>query len=283
MKKLNKAITLVLVFALIFPMLPSIANAQEVIGINNFIEETDLDTDETIDLDVIEEEFSQEFGTQISEEISIDDYTETEEKLELEMSLLELEDDLSVRIEVNEENDFVTVDGEFMDENHELFYYNYEVYVDDVEGDAFVATFIDTLTGESYYFDSTVAEASALPIVIIAAVARYGIQYAIKKYGKKAVQNIVAKQSYGKVLSSVSSLSAKKRSHILESKHLWSRVTKNNWTEVSKVMSHVMRHGKESAYGSARKKTMKLNGHTVTVTFKRVNGQTKISNGWVNR
>ncbi|PAD92534.1 hypothetical protein CHH52_09115 [Shouchella clausii] len=44
-----------------------------------------------------------------------------------------------------------------------------------------------------------------------------------------------------------------------------------------------MRHGKESAYGSARKKTMKINGKTVTVTFKRVNGETRISNGCVNK
>ncbi|PAF08934.1 hypothetical protein CHH65_12940 [Shouchella clausii] len=34
-----------------------------------------------------------------------------------------------------------------------------------------------------------------------------------------------------------------------------------------------MRQGKESAYDSARKKTMKINGKAVTVTFKRVNGE----------
>ncbi len=44
-----------------------------------------------------------------------------------------------------------------------------------------------------------------------------------------------------------------------------------------------MRYGKESTYGSARKKTLNMNGQTVTVTFVRVNGQTKISNAWVNK
>ncbi len=68
----------------------------------------------------------------------------------------------------------------------------------------------------------------------------------------------------------------------MQSKHNWHKVTKNNWNEVSKVISHVMRYGKESSYNSVRKKTLKMNGHTVTVTFTRIRGQIKISDAWVN-
>lgn len=63
-------------------------------------------------------------------------------------------------------------------------------------------------------------------------------------------------------------------------KYIKSFSNNSNW---SNYLSHVMRHGKERAYGSARKKTMKINGKTVTVTFKRVNGETRISDGWVNK
>lgn len=69
----------------------------------------------------------------------------------------------------------------------------------------------------------------------------------------------------------------------MQSKHNWNKVTKANWSNVSKVISHVMRNGKESAYKSVRKKTLKMSGKTVTVTFKRVKGKIKISDAWVNK
>lgn len=67
----------------------------------------------------------------------------------------------------------------------------------------------------------------------------------------------------------------------MQSKHNWHKVTKNNWNEVSKVISHVMCYGKESSYKSVRKKTLKMNDHTVT--FTRIRGQIKISDAWVNK
>ncbi|PCF34305.1 hypothetical protein B5C00_05395 [Staphylococcus delphini] len=51
-----------------------------------------------------------------------------------------------------------------------------------------------------------------------------------------------------KVLPPIANLGANKRKHILASKHNWSKVTKNSWSDVSKVMSHVMRHGNQSRY-----------------------------------
>ncbi|MFB1051684.1 SAR2788 family putative toxin [Paraliobacillus sp. JSM ZJ581] len=192
------------------------------------------------------------------------------------------ETEVFVEIDMDRETEDINVSGEVVNEGGQVISENYDVVVHDVEGDNFIATFIDTKTGDIIDIDSTEMSASALPLVIIAAVARYGIKYAIKKYGKKAAQYAVSSKSYGKVLSSVSRLSVNNRKHILASKHNWGNVTGNNWADVSKIMSHVMRYGKESAYKNVRKKTLKMSGRTVTVTFKRSNGKIYISNGWVN-
>ena len=161
--------------------------------------------------------------------------------------------DVNVEIEMEKETEDISVSGEVVDENGQTITQNYDVIVHEIKGDVFIATFIDTESGDIIDVNTTQMSASALPVIIVAAVARYGIQYAIKKYGKKAAQNAVKSLSYGRVLSSVSRLDANKRKHILASKHNWSKVTGNNWSDVSKVMSHVMRHGKESAYKNVRK------------------------------
>ncbi|SHH70566.1 SAR2788 family putative toxin [Virgibacillus chiguensis] len=205
----------------------------------------------------------------------------TEDTVVVETEHIAGETEVFVEIDMDRETENINVSGEVINEEGQLVSQNYDVVVHDVEGDNFVATFIDIETEDIIDIDTTEMSASALPIVIVAAVARYGIKYAIKKYGKKAAKYAVSSRSYGKVLSSVSKLSANKRKHILASKHNWSKVTGNNWSDVSKVMSHVMRYGKESAYKSVRKKTLKMSGRTVTVTFKRANGKIYISNGWV--
>lgn len=163
-------------------------------------------------------------------------------------------------------------------------YSPYQVIVHTNEGQNFSATFVDQSDGEIYDIDTLEAQSSALPVVIIAAVARYGISYAIKRFGKKAVTNAIRSKSFDKVLSSVSRLDANSRKHILDPKHDWHKVTKNNWDDVAKVMSYVMRYGKEEPYKkNGRQKTLNINGPTVTITFVREKGKIKISNGWVNK
>ncbi|POZ56712.1 hypothetical protein LYSIN_01495 [Lysinibacillus sphaericus] len=171
-----------------------------------------------------------------------------------------------------------------VEEDGEKISHEYEVIVHTNEGPDFLATFVDQSTGDIYDIDTIEAQSSALPFVIIAAVARYGISYAIKRFGKKAVTNAIRSKSFDKVLPSVARLGSNKRKHILDPKHDWDKVTKNNWDDVAKVMSHVMRYGKEEPYKKdGRQKILNMNGHTVTVTFVRKNGKIHISNGWVNR
>lgn len=235
---------------------------------------------EYIDDEVIEDNIIESETLDNGLEVEVTENTQNEVVLQTEHTVGETEVD--VNIEMDKETEDINVSGEVIDENGESIYQNYDVIVHDVEGDKFIATFIDTESGDMVEVDTTQMTASALPIIIVAAVARYGISYAIKKYGKKAAQNAVKSKSYGKVLTSVSRLDANKRKHILAGKHNWGKVTGNNWSDVSKVMSHVMREGKESAYKKVRKKTLKMSGKTVTVTFTRKNGKVYISNGWVS-
>ncbi|TKI67726.1 MafB-like protein [Lysinibacillus mangiferihumi] len=171
-----------------------------------------------------------------------------------------------------------------VEEDGEKISHEYEVIVHTNEGQDFLATFVDQSTGDIYDIDTLEAQSSALPFVIIAAVARYGISYAITRYGKKAVTNAIRSKSFDKVLPSVARLGSNKRHHIMAAKHDWHKVTKNNWDDIAKVISHVMRYGKEGPYGLfAREKTLMLDGNKITVTFVRENGKIHISNAWVNK
>lgn len=234
-----------------------------------------------INTEEIVQEMSEDFGADIAEQLDMDAKIINKETLIVE-SEIETEDfTVSTDVEYSLDDGFITVDGIYED-NGERFTQSFDVIAHHVDGEEFIATFIDQETGEIYDINTIEAQASAWPAIIIAIVARYGINYAIKKYGKKQVTNVITKHSYGKVLSCVSKLDKNKINHIMQSKHNWNKVTKNGkWDEVSQVISHVMRYGTESSYKSVKKKTLKMNNHTVVVTFKRVNGEIKISNEWV--
>lgn len=230
----------------------------------------------------IAQEIKEDFGEQVSEELEINAEL-SDDNLVSVTSEIDTEDvSVFTEFQYDIEDELMQLKG-IINEEGDVHEQDFYVILHNVEGNNFTATLIDKNTGEIYDIDTLEGRASALPIVIIAAVARYGISWAAKKYGKKAVTNIVKKQSYGKVLSSVSKLDKNKINHIMQSKHNWHLVTGKNWNDVSKVISHVMRYGKESAYKSVRKKTLTLNGKTVTVTFTRVKGEIRISDAWVNK
>ncbi|MEB2280720.1 hypothetical protein LAV73_12000 [Lysinibacillus xylanilyticus] len=74
--------------------------------------------------------------------------------------------------------------------------------------------------------------------------------------------------------------------HILQYKHAWDKVVtdKNNWDEVSKVISNVMENGTEGPYKkSALKRSISVNDQIVEVTFVKLptNRKIKISDAWV--
>lgn len=71
--------------------------------------------------------------------------------------------------------------------------------------------------------------------------------------------------------------------HILQEKHLWSRLVKNidDWSSISKIMERVLKEGIEQPYGSAFIKTLIIDGQTVQVTYQKIDGIIRISDGWI--
>ncbi|MCT9852043.1 SAR2788 family putative toxin [Priestia megaterium] len=108
-------------------------------------------------------------------------------------------DDLSAQgeLELDLESNEMMVSAELENESGELVQQNFEVFLSEVNGEDFVATLRDIETGEEYKVDTTEVQASWYPLILIAIqVARFGINYAIKKHGKSIVSKAVSK--YGK-------------------------------------------------------------------------------------
>lgn len=105
------------------------------------------------------------------------------------------------------------------------------VFIDEIEGDDFIATFIDQETGEAYEINTIDAEASAVPAIIVGLIARYGIKWAIKKYGKKFLVKTFRKHAIKQAIKKVSKFS-------VSNKHLSNaggRYSKFNTTSKSQV------------------------------------------------
>lgn len=269
---MKKNLIRLIVLCLVLSALPYNAIAQTNSS-NQLIETKEIEN-------VLQEKIPEQL--EIKESI-IENPTTNETVVEVEANLVSEGVVVNTNTNYNVDENKITVTSNVIDENGNETSQEFQIAVNNIHTEDMIITFINSESGEVYEYNPTVAEASALPLVIIATVARYGIQYAIKKYGKTVVQNTIKSKSYDTVLSSVKSLSANKISHIMAPKHAWHLVTKNNnWDDISKVISHVMRNGTESTYGSALQKTLNMNGHTVTVTFVRNNGKTFISNAWVN-
>lgn len=125
----------------------------------------------------------------------------TTDRVVIETEHIANETEVYVKIDMDRESEDINISGEVISDEGQTISHNYDVVVHDIEDDNFIATFIDSETGEIIDIDSTQMSASALPLVIIAAVARYGIKYAMKKYGKKAAQSAVSKKAMVKYLA----------------------------------------------------------------------------------
>lgn len=122
--------------------------------------------------------------------------------------------------------------------------------------------------------DSRFSSQDALPVLfILGLVARLGIKWVIKWYGKTQIKK--AAKSY--LLNKVS---RNKWGHILDPKHKWSRVNVKSKEQVAELMSRAMAEGSHSKYkGAAMQAVWKYKGKVIVVTYSKQGGQ--ISNGWV--
>ena len=170
-------------------------NVNEVGEQPEYITDEEVENEYYID-DEIDEEIIEELGLEINEEIDLEVIEASDELVEIETTLEN--DDLNVQVstEIDIESGDVFITSETVDEEGNVTLNEFELYIAEVEDDIFKAELVDTETGEIYVIDTTEVSASAVPLVIIAIhVARFGVQYAIKKYGKSVVTN--ATKKYG--------------------------------------------------------------------------------------
>lgn len=176
----NKIIRFMLIFALFFSTTaPSIASANN--ADNQVVEKNVIDVSQLEQLDneeVIELEDSLEAKEFYDDEISHVSTKIDEEELQVDTVL-------STNLETGE----IEFTGQISDGNESIDA-NFEVFLDYVDGEDFGGYLVDQTTNEEYVFDTKLADASAVPLVVVAVqIVRYGLQWAIKKYGKKVATN----------------------------------------------------------------------------------------------
>lgn len=66
----------------------------------------------------------------------------------------------------------------YIDENGKSINKQYNILIDQLENEEYEATFIDKDTGEVTKYNSIEAKSSVWPLIILAAVVRYGLKYA---------------------------------------------------------------------------------------------------------
>jgi hypothetical protein len=137
-----------------------------------------------------------------------------------------------------------------------------------------VARLRATGSGEVLHVDTTAVHQQAIPVLIIlGALARLGLKYAIRWYGKTQVKKAV--KSY-----LLNNISAAKWKHIMDPKHLWSTVGGRSREQVAELMARAMAEGSHTAYKkSAMKAVWRYKGRTIEVTYAKNTGH--VSNGWV--
>jgi hypothetical protein len=142
--------------------------------------------------------------------------------------------------------------------------------------DDFIALLRATSSGETLQIDTTVVQQQALPVLLIlGALARLGIKYAIRWYGKNQVKKAV--KSY-----LLNNISASKWAHIMAPKHNWSAVGARSREQVAELIGRAMAEGKHIPYGTSGSSMMarwQHAGRTIEVTYAKNGG--KVSNGWV--
>ncbi|HEX8508014.1 MAG TPA: polymorphic toxin type 35 domain-containing protein [Propionibacteriaceae bacterium] len=141
-------------------------------------------------------------------------------------------------------------------------------------GDNFRASLRSQKNDAIVQVDSTKAVQQAFPVLLILGLlARLGIRYVIRWYGKAQLKK--AAKSY--LLNSVS---ANKWRHIMAPKHKWGSVGAKSKEQVAELMGRAMAEGRHGAHRAGSKKSVWVyKGKTIEVTYASNGG--KISNGWV--
>ncbi|WP_430791613.1 SAR2788 family putative toxin [Actinoplanes sp. G11-F43] len=178
-------------------------------------------------------------------------------------AVVALQDDGFEPVVVEAEIDGVTVHEEFAVEDFLP-----------IGEDDFVARLRATSTGEVLRIDTTAVEQQAIPVMIVlGALARLGLKYALRWYGKTQVKKAVKSYLLNKV-------SADKWRHIMEPKHLWNTVGGKSKEQIADLMARAMSEGVHGTYKKTGMSAVwKYKGRIIEVTYAKNTGH--VSNGWV--
>lgn len=138
-----------------------------------------------------------------------------------------------------------------------------------IDDENFRATLTSEATGESELIDTTATEAQVLPVVL-AVLARVGIQMAIRQFSKMAIQNAARQFAL--------SLNSTKWAHIMASKHNWRYLGANSRAKIADLMSKAVANGRASKTRQHIDYVWRYQNRTITV---RTSLSGHISNGWV--
>lgn len=226
---MKKTLIRILIFTLVLSgVLPGFASAET---IENKIENDtktvgiEENTNKAYEVNV-----EKEFGVALEKDIEMaveenSDEVNVTTKLEAENTNIQTD------MNINQETGEITVTGIRELENGEKEINHYNVLIEEIEGTDFKATFVDQKTGEHYKISTLEAQASIVPAIIVGVVAKFGIKWAIKKYGKKLIIKTFKKTAIKQAIKKVSKFS-------VSNKHLSNaggRYRKFNTTSKSKV------------------------------------------------
>ncbi|GAA1427696.1 hypothetical protein GCM10009616_05560 [Microlunatus lacustris] len=145
-------------------------------------------------------------------------------------------------------------------------------------GENFRAELRSEKAGRTVDVDTTAVTQQAFPVLfILGLLARMGIRWVVKWYGKRVIKKAV--KSY-----LLNNINAHKWSHIMRRDHYWNRVGARSREQIADLMGRAMAEGKHGVYKNSphgRQAEWNYRGETIIVTYGTSTG--KISDGWVKR
>ncbi|GEN89945.1 SAR2788 family putative toxin [Oceanobacillus sojae] len=223
---MKKTFVKLLIFVFLFSnIMPIFANAQS------------SNEDNLVDFSEIEQNTENILtGDEIEDVVETEGYVDHQtDTLVVESSINSEEIEANNIMEVNLDDQEIITSVEIEDEETgELVEYNFDIEVTEVVGEDFKAIFTDLKTGEEIYVDTAQVQASFHPLIVIAIlVAKHGVKWAIKKYGKTIVNTATkkyGKKASGKTLSKIKFSSTKKLdSHWKDHKREFPGLTKDGY------------------------------------------------------
>lgn len=185
-----KIIAKLIVVTMVLSLFPNLGHAVSQSNDAPINENTTL-IDNSVEKDIIVTT-EENNGINIQDELNIELVEDSEENI---VVTSELEtDDMQVTADVylDSETEEIEVIGTFTDKNGETTDVNFDVNVIESNEEVFKAIFTDKDTGKEFIYDSTEISASILPAVavVVAFIARWGVQAATKHFTKKTLQQI---------------------------------------------------------------------------------------------